>query len=441
MNPKVVRTYSEYANREPLDVQITDRDWVTLDRLQGGANPPILVESGRQGIQVSTNSWVGSIPLQYLELRVTPKLLGGDLGVLAMLGYAHGPDAHKKVRKLIGAMSLPPEGLALVDLVGLLLAMECERLIQQGLIQRFAERDEALPYVRGRLLVLQQVRQHFGQITTLECRYDAFDSDVTENRWLSAALERALACCRHEEVRQRLSVCRAVFSEACDASSFDIADVWNFEYQRDNEHYRDAHEWANLFLARRRLSRLFAAGPRSFAFMLDMNVVFEDFVARLISRALEPAGVRVDSQRHNDSIIQWADTRLPYQTLIPDLLATAPGGTQLPIDAKYKLYGHDRKVDPGDVYQLFTYAFAYSDRRAPPTAVLIHPTTGDRFEQMSLQIRPRDPSMPVAHIQVVGLPVAPILQAIGGPSEKGFLEEIRGRLLQMWAMVPVAIAG
>jgi 5-methylcytosine-specific restriction enzyme subunit McrC len=437
VNAGIVRTFSEWANREPLDVRLTEADWLSVERLQAGGAPPVLVEHGRQSLQISTNSWVGSIPLQSLELRVIPKLIGGNLAVLTMLGYAHGQDAHKKVRKLIGQMSLPPEGLSLVDLIALLLAMECEQLIQQGLVQRFAEREETLAYVRGRLLVLDQFQKHFGQITSLECRYDAFDSDVTENRWLNAGLERALAFCRHDQVRQRLSACRAVFSEVCDASKFDITDTWNFEYQRDNEHYRDAHDWANLFLARRRLSRLFAAGPRSFAFMLDMNVVFEDFVARFISRALEPLGIRVASQRHNDSIIQWAETRMPYQTVIPDLLAMAPGGTELPIDAKYKLYGRDRKVDPGDVYQLFTYAFAYSDKGSSPIAVLIHPADTESFAQITLQIRSRDPSVPVAYIKVLGFPVARVLRALGGTSEDAILQETRGHLLQMWAAASV----
>jgi 5-methylcytosine-specific restriction enzyme subunit McrC len=349
-----------------------------------------------------------------------------------MLGYANGHDAHRTVRKLLGTMTLPPRGAALVDLVGTMLASECEALIQQGLIQRFVEREAGLPYVRGRLLVLDQVRRHPGQITTLECRYEDFDGDVIENQWLAAALERAVVACRTEEVRRRLRVCRAVLSEICDAFSFDIARTDDFDYQRDNAHYRDAHDWANLFLRPRRLARLFAVGPRSFAFLIDMDRAFEQFVARLVTNALVPAGVQVDRQKGDPAVIRWADSGEDYQRIVPDLLLTTALGRTIPVDSKYKLYG-DRKIDAGDVYQLFTYAFAYAAPGRAPIAILIFPVEGDAYQSGALEVRSHDTTKDAARVGTLGVPVQAMLGQLERGQEQVMLSGLRQCLMSTWS--------
>lgn len=419
--------FHEHAQRQPTNAAFTPGDWTVLDRLQEGRGP-VLVERGPDAARVSTYSWVGTVPLEVGDLQIRPKVVGGNLAVLTMLGYANGHDAHRTVRKLFGAMTVPPRGAALVDLIGTMLATECEALIQQGLIQRFVEREAGLPYVRGRLLVLDQVRRHPGQITTLECRYEDFDGDVIENQWLAAALERGAVTCRTDEVRRRLRVCRAVFAEVCDTSSFDVALTDHFDYQRDNAHYRDAHDWGNLFLRPHRLSRLFAAGPRSFAFLMDMDRVFEQFVARLVTNALVPAGVGVDRQRSDRAVIRWADSGEDYQRIVPDLLLTTNTGRTIPVDSKYKLYG-DRKVDPGDVYQLFTYAFAYAAPGSAPAATLIFPVEGDGYERGALEIRSHDATLRAARIETLGVPVRNVLSRLERGEEPFALRELREHLI------------
>lgn len=430
------RTYSEWASREPCDVALTPPDWSALETLQGQSDRPLLIEPARDGLQVSTYSWVGTVGLPSVDFQITPKLVGGELGVLTMLGYVHGQDAHAAVRRTLGTMGLPPRGNSLVDLIGLLLATECERLIGQGLIHRFVEREGPLPYLRGRLLALPHIRKHYSQIVHLECRYDDFDSDVLENQWLSAGVRRALEACRSRPVRQRLMICRDVLSEACDDTDFDVMKTYGFEYQRDNAHYRDGHAWADLFLRRQRLSRMFSTGPRSYAFMLDMNAVFEQFVGRLVIRALEPiGGFRVALQRRDHSIVAWADSGRPYQAVIPDMIVSAPGGHQLPIDSKYKLYD-DRKLDPSDVYQLFAYAYAFSGSSGAPTAVVIYPTSSSAFQHAALDIRSHDVSLRPARISILGIPVVRALASLDIGQEAAFLMEMREHLLQMWVRPP-----
>ena len=85
--------FREHAQRERTDAAFTAADWAVLDRLQE-IRGPILVERAAAGARVSTFSWIGTIPLEVGDLRIRPKLVGDDLAVLTMLGYANGHDAH-----------------------------------------------------------------------------------------------------------------------------------------------------------------------------------------------------------------------------------------------------------------------------------------------------------------------------------------------------------
>jgi 5-methylcytosine-specific restriction enzyme subunit McrC len=110
-------------------------------------------------------------------------------------------------------------------------------------------------------------------------------------------------------------------------------------------------------------------------FLIDMNRLFEAFVTRLLADRLEPRGIRVLPQRRSPSIVVDEDLGTTYARVIPDLLIELPTGRRLPADAKYKRYD-DRRVDPGDVYQGFLYAFAYADPvRASPASLILYPST------------------------------------------------------------------
>jgi 5-methylcytosine-specific restriction enzyme subunit McrC len=106
-----------------------------------------------------------------------------------------------------------------------------------------------------------------------------------------------------------------------------------------------------------------------------MNRLFEAFVTRLLADTLEPRGIRVLPQHRSPSIVVDEDLGTTYARVIPDLLVDLPTGRRLPADAKYKRYD-DRRVDPGDVYQAFLYAFAYADPGGgSPASLILYPAT------------------------------------------------------------------
>jgi 5-methylcytosine-specific restriction enzyme subunit McrC len=315
------------------------------------------VDELRTGVRVTARSWVGIVRFERFEVRVVPKLAGNNIGLVEMIEFATGLDS---LRRSFSARSLHAEGTGLFDLIALLLAEGTELILRGGLLADYVEREDELPVLRGRLLGAHQVLRRFGQVDRLVCRFDEHEQNIAENQLLAAALSRCATRVTHGSVRRRVRRLLAIFQEACRPDDLDLEGIRNpMAYHRLNEHYRNPHALAWLILDGLGTRDVLVTGATNcFAFLIDMNRLFEMFVFRLVDTLLAGSGMRVQYQRADRSIILNASTGQPYARVVPDILVerSAAGTTaRLAIDAKYKLYD-ERKLSSSDVYQSFLYA-------------------------------------------------------------------------------------
>jgi 5-methylcytosine-specific restriction enzyme subunit McrC len=381
-----------------------------------GEEGRLLVDELRTGVRVTAQSWVGVVRFERFEVRVVPKLAGDNLGLVEMIEFATGLDA---LRRSSSARTLHAEGIGLLDLLALLLVEASESILRGGLLADYVEREGELPVVRGRILGDQQVLRRFGRVDRLFCRYDEHDQNVVENQLLAAALGRCSTRVTHDSVRQRVRRLLAILQEVCQADELNLEAVrGRITYHRLNEHYRDAHALAWLLLDGLGIRDVLASGKtRCFAFLIDMNRLFEMFILRLIERLLPALGARAHYQRGDRSIVLNASTNRPYARVIPDVLikASGPGrAARIAVDAKYKLYD-DRKVSSGDVYQSFVYAYAYGGavRHVLPAALLVYPSS--MRASPSLRLRIRSPqTRATAEILALGISIPDALAEIKG---------------------------
>ena len=393
---------------------LTEADRALAEALADGEGR-LVVEELRDAIRIETKAWIGVVRFSGFEIRVVPKVAGGELGVLQMLSYTRGLDALKRLTNM-RALDVP--GGHLLDLIALLLASAAIDIMRGGLLADYVTREESLPMVRGRLLVREQVVRRFGQVDRVECRFDEFESDIDENRLVAAALQAVSYFSRNDEVRRLVHRARASFDEACDASALDP--TWIDEpiaYHRRNDHYQDAHTFARLVLQQLAVRDIYAPGSaRSFAFLIDMNRLFEDFVTALLQRRLTPLGFSVRSQARDRSLLVYAATNQPDQSIRPDVLVEwqQPDGSigRLPIDAKYKVLD-DRRASSSDLYQAFIYSYAYASVYEGK-AVLMYPSNA--ASRTDVRVR-GDAEVWSSRISIVGLPLVQILAAMGKGEE------------------------
>jgi 5-methylcytosine-specific restriction enzyme subunit McrC len=429
-----VLALSEWQTGHLPGVTVSAGDRRLVEQL-GSEQGRLAIDELRTGIRVKAFSWVGLVRFTNFEVRIEPKLAGDNLHLVEMLAFASGLDA---LRRNIGTRLLAPApGGTLLDLFALLLAEGCERIAAGGLLHGYVEYENDLPVLRGRLLTDKQIRVRRGQFDRLECRYDEHSSDILENQILLAALSVCNRRVSHPLARLCTRRMLALYSGACSLLSFDPRsgrELMRNNYNRLNQHYQEAHELAWLLMEGLGIQDLLASeSTRCFAFLLDMNRLFELFVLRLVRHILWGRPYHVRYQHKTNSIIWDITHRRPYSRVVPDLiLETVPPGPQrLVVDAKYKTYD-EKRLGSSDIYQSFLYAYAYSSPlTATPEAMLLYPASLQGATPIQLQIRSLAQHVG-AQIQAVGIRIPQALQevriGIAGPTTKLLLEMVEKTL-------------
>lgn len=421
----------EYDTKRVVAPPPTADDHRLADQLSAGGDlrPRLLVQWLAGGtVQVTATSWVGVVRFSSFEIRVVPKLTGGSLRVLRMLEYAAGIRllAHLPMQR-----EQPPEGTDLFDLIVMLLVEEVRILVREGLIRDYRAVDDSLEVMRGRLRMREQYLRRYGALHRLECHFDEYDGDVPENQLLAAAMVAARSRVQDADVRTGTHLATHWLHGVCTASNSDAE--WyrrRIIYGRRNDRYRPAHELAYLVLRGLAFTDLFdSSSGRMTTFMLNMNVIFEQFVSRLIEHSLSGTTFRVDRQARYSAVIVDAASGRTYSSIRPDIVVVDTGtGRTTPIDVKYKLY-ETGQFSPADTYQLFLYAYALGADPASRIAGLIYPATR-RSVEPRLRIQPVGGSTG-ARIHGLALNVPSILDALAAGQSDSVHSTVRDRICQL----------
>jgi 5-methylcytosine-specific restriction enzyme subunit McrC len=392
------------------------------------------VEWTVDGARIKSSSWVGMARFSTFEVQVRPKLVGGSLGVLQMIGYASGLEA---LYLLPQDWRVRAEEYGLADLWCMLLEREATKILAAGPESDYVWSEGPQNALRGRLLILDQVTRHFGAVTELECRFEDYLSDILDNQLVQSGLAAGYRVAASSQLHASLRRARAALDEYCEPMTLDANEAESrLNYTRRNEHYRTAHKLSLLLLRNLYLRDLFAADRQpAVAFFLDMNSLFEQFVTKLVHDALAQDPIGIVPQRSTRSLIVDESTGRTYSRVIPDvLLSSLTSMRQATVDAKYKLYD-ERSIDPADIYQLFVYAFAFhADNVGIPMAVLLYPASNRSSTGVRLRVQDIAANHP-ARIAAHPLNVTALLHRIQTKTLVGSpeLADVRAALLEALA--------
>ncbi len=276
-----------------------------------------------------------------IEVRVQPKIRIDRLFFL--LGYAQKPRGWKQEEVDAG------ERTELLPALAHAFARAAERALSQSVLLGYRETEEALPVVRGRVRVKEQIQRRFGFPVPVEVRYDDYTTDIPENRLLLSATHRLLRlpgvpADTRKQLRRLLlrldGVTRLVPGMP----------VPGWTPTRLNARYHTALGLAELVLRGASYELEDGTHVRVDGLMLEMWRVFEDFLTVALAEALRPHGgtVRLQDLRHHFDHARRVSLR-------PDLVYyTVDGRPQAVVDAKYKIEESAGKHE-SDLYQLLAY--------------------------------------------------------------------------------------
>ena len=184
----------------------------------------------------------------------------------------------------------------------------------------------------------------------IEVRYEEFTDDILANRLVKAAAVRLGGMrLRSQPARRGLGWIAGILDNISPVE-FAPKDVPEVRFDRINEHYRGVVELSRLILRfsgfESRRGQVRASG-----FLMDMNVVFQEFVTVALREALG-----VSSSNFGERSIVTLDKGGEVH-LWPDLVWREGAADVFVGDAKYKRI-RDERVPNADLYQLLAYATA-----------------------------------------------------------------------------------
>ena len=304
---------------------------------------------------LTSRGWVGHIPLTAdLHLRLLPKVTLSNL--FRMLEVAYQVD----IRIGDGLTSCDSLEELFQRLANVLARRVLDRACR-GFYRTYRPVQDNLPYVRGRLAVEQMIRDPVKIL--LSCRYEEHTTDVEENQLLAWTLFRIArtALCTGHTLRAVRRAYRSLLGVA-ELVPFSPQACTGRVYNRLNDDYHPMHALCRFFLEYSGPTH--SSGDRTMLpFLIDMNRLFELFVAEWLKRHLPPS-LRVVAQ---DTVELRGRQATDLSFRIDLVISEAETGhVRCVLDTKYKAAPSPKAED---VSQVVAYAVA----KGCTEAVLVYP--------------------------------------------------------------------
>ncbi len=223
-----------------------------------------------------------------------------------------------------------------------------ETTLGRGLLRNYRQHEDRLVAMRGRVDISGVFRQP-GLALPVPCRFDEFTADIAENRYLRAAIQRATRVASipaEDQRRLRQELMR--LEDVADAP-VRPDDLDRITFNRLNQHYQPALRLARVLLEN--LSLIDREGETTAAsFLVDMNALFEKFVAERLKKLLwDRLEVTAQDRAHLGE--------RKKVLMKPDLVFLLDSRAVYVGDTKYKLTD-DAEAKSADYYQLLAYCTA-----------------------------------------------------------------------------------
>lgn len=260
-------------------------------------------------------------------------------------------------------------------LLEILIRIFCDKLteaVRRGMPRRYLGHEDDLSALRGTLDVPRQFTRHAANPGHLACRFDELSQDIALNHIMKAAVAHLFRMSKSAANQQRLRELAFVYAEISDVPV--PALKWGeVIIDRTNRSWHDLLGMAQLFLRNRYQTTSSGLGQGT-SLLFEMNALFEEYVGRLVTRALAGTEFRVTLQGGRlFCLSSLDDDRAVFQTK-PDILIWRAAQVVHVIDTKWKRISariDDPKlgVSQGDVYQMMAYAHLYK----APKLTLLYP--------------------------------------------------------------------
>jgi 5-methylcytosine-specific restriction enzyme subunit McrC len=278
--------------------------------------------------------------------------------------------------------SVHTQKMPLLEIFISMFLKEVDFIIKQGLRRAYVPRQENCPFLKGKLLMKQQIQKNFIHRERFFVEYDEFMLDRPENRIIKIALKALSFLSRSFENQKRIREFRFTLDEVGESRNLHA----DFSKCRDNrlmKHYQKALTWSRVFLMNESFTN-YRGSTLAYALLFPMERIFEDYVGWYLKKHFsEDWQITFQGRNQGQSLATEGNGQNRFY-LKPDFILENDHEIII-LDAKWKrLDGSDNNygISQGDFYQMFAYAKVFGKDNKKIKLGLIYPSTRDFHKEI-----------------------------------------------------------
>lgn len=240
---------------------------------------------------------------------------------------------------------------------------ELSSLLKKGIKSDYVNFSNNLNFLKGKLIINRQIYKNIIHKNRFYVKYDEFTNDIEINQIIKTTLEFLYKISSYN--KQRIRIFLSVLDEVSKHKNYKNF----FKYyciNRQTKHYEQALLWCKIFLLKESFTP-YSGANLAFAFLFDMNRLFENYVGKFIQKNYENVKLQYFKKYLVDSPKSFR--------LIPDIFIA--GESKIIADTKWKTVESPKEISQADLYQLYTYGKKYNCYRL----FLIYPKAIDRLKE------------------------------------------------------------
>ncbi len=277
----------------------------------------------------------------------------------------------------------------LPDVLITLFLKQLADVVRKGIRKDYERIEAEERFLKGRLLVSQQISQPVSRRHLFCIAYDVFSENRAENRLIHSALIQVAKWSKSEANQKKARELRFAFNEIPTSTDYKT-DFSLWRNSRDMISYKHLLYWVKLILNQQSPFSI-KGDSKGISFLFPMETLFEKYVASILEKQAQKnysrykvkkqVNTKYLAKKHEDEV-----DRGVFQ-LKPDL-AIFEGNSSIEtticiLDTKWKLIDQNAKYDngnvdnkagisQGDMYQMFAYGHKYL-KEGKGKLVLIYP--------------------------------------------------------------------
>ena len=252
-------------------------------------------------------------------------------------------------------------------------------VVRKGIRKDYERIEAEERFLKGRLLVSQQISQPVSRRHLFHIAYDIFSENRAENRLIHSALVQVAKWSDSENNQKLARELRFAFNEIPRSTDYK-ADFSLWRNSRDMISYKPLLYWVKLILNQQSPFSI-KGDSKGISFLFPMELLFEKYVAKILQKtAIQKYAEYVFKTQRGNKYLSEASKAFKLK---PDLAIYKNSKVIGILDTKWKLIdqnatyqnGNDdpkSSISQSDMYQMFAYGHKYLERAAGKL-MLIYP--------------------------------------------------------------------